>query len=83
MISIQDGVVFSIGVWISGEYGGHQENPANSAALIREAETILRQPKPHLSRRKNKVSLVWPLGIAQRMRWPKDGRPRVPGDAEP
>jgi hypothetical protein len=83
MISIQDNIVFSIGIWIAGNYGGHQENPVNSAALIREAEIVLRQSKPHLFRRKNNVSLICPLGIAQRMRWPKDGKPRVPGDAEP
>jgi hypothetical protein len=83
MISIQDRIVFSIGVWVAGDYGGHQENPVNSAALTREAETILRQARPHLFRRKNNVSLICPLDIAERMRWPKDGKPRVPGDAEP
>jgi hypothetical protein len=83
MISIQDRIVFSIGIWIAGDYGGHQEKPVNSAALIREAEVVLRQSKPHLFNRKNSVSLICPRDIAEQMRWPKDGRPRVPGDAEP
>jgi hypothetical protein len=83
MISIQDNAVFSIGVWIRGDYGGYQETPVNSAALIREAEGLLRKAKSHLFRRKTKVSLICPVDVAERMHWPADGKPRVPGDAEP
>jgi hypothetical protein len=83
MISIQDEKVFSIGVWIRGDFGGHQENPVNSDALIREAEVLLRGSKPHLFKRKSNVSLICPMEMADRMRWPADGKPRIPGDAEP
>jgi hypothetical protein len=83
MISIQDGAVFSIGVWLAGDFGGHQENPVNSQSLIREIDAVLRSLKPHLFRRKNNVSLICPVNIAEKMRWPADGKPRVPGDAEP
>jgi hypothetical protein len=82
MVSIQDRIVFSIGIWICGDYGGHQENPVNSAALIREVEAILRISKPHLYKRKGNVSLICPMEVAECMRWPADGKPRVIGDAE-
>jgi hypothetical protein len=82
LISIQNNKVFSIGVWISGGYGRHHENPVNAAALIREAEVVLRGSKPHLFKRKSNVTLICPMEMAERMRWPADGKPRVPGDAE-
>jgi hypothetical protein len=83
MISIQEKMVFSIGVWVVGDYGGHQENPINHAELLRDATALLQRLKPHLFRRKNKVSLICPVDIAEKMRWPADGKPRVIGDAEP
>jgi hypothetical protein len=83
IILIQDKVIFSIGFWIFGDFGGHTENPINAAQLMREADTILRREKPHLFKRKNNVHLICPIDIAEKMRWPANGKPRVPGDAEP
>jgi hypothetical protein len=83
MISIQDQILHAIGIWITGPFGGHKENPINSAELLREVEVLIKESKPHLLRRRKNTSLICPLDIAERMRWPANGKPRVPGDAEP
>jgi hypothetical protein len=83
MLSIQDQSLFAIGIWITGDYGGHKENPINSAELLREVEVLIKSQKPHLLKRRKNTSLICPLDIAERMRWPANGKPRVPGDAEP
>jgi hypothetical protein len=78
-----DKIVFDIGIWVHGDFGGHKENPINSASLILEADKLLRQLKPHIFKRIRNTNLICPLDIAEKMRWPANGKPRVPGDAEP
>jgi hypothetical protein len=83
MISIQDQALWAIGIWFTGPFGGYKENPINSAELLREVGVLIKESKPHLLKRRKNTSLICPLDIAERMRWPANGKPRVPGDAEP
>jgi hypothetical protein len=68
-ISVQNGTVFQVDVWIFGDFGGYGEPPFNSEELIAEAREMIAETKPHLFKRKSCVSLVCPPDMAERMLW--------------
>jgi hypothetical protein len=68
-ISVQDGAVIGVDVWIFGDFGGYGEPPLNAEALMGEAQDLIARTKPHLFKRKSMVSLICPHDMAQRMLW--------------
>jgi hypothetical protein len=68
-ISVQDGSVFQVDIWVFGDFGGHGEPPLNGTELIAEAQDLIARTKPHLFKRKWTVSLVCPPEMAERMLW--------------
>ena len=79
-IVVQDGAVFAVDIWISGEYGGHGEPPLNEADLISQAGVLLRSTAPELLARMNSTYLICSLDIARQMQWPAyDYAPDKPG----
>jgi hypothetical protein len=68
LITIQDRAVWSVNVWVFGDFGGHGEPPLNEPELITMADELLRRTKPHVFRRL-RAALICPIDIAERMRW--------------
>jgi hypothetical protein len=68
LITIQDRAVWSVNVWVFGDFGGHGEPPLNEPELMAMADELLRCTKPHLFRRV-RAALICPIDIAERMRW--------------
>jgi hypothetical protein len=68
-ISVQDGAVFGVDVWIFGDFGGYGEPPLNVEELMGEAQELVARTKPHLFKRKSMVSLICPQDLAERMLW--------------
>ncbi len=69
MISIQDGKVTFIGVWVFGDFGGHGEPPLNAQDLIAAAEVLIAKAKPYLFKRRSAVFLICPAVLAEQMYW--------------
>jgi hypothetical protein len=74
VITIQDKEVFSVGIWIRGDFGGHEENPTNMNGLKALAEVRLRALKPGFLKRVRNLCLICPKDIAEQMIWPAHGR---------
>jgi hypothetical protein len=73
-ISVQDGAVFQVDIWVFGDFGGHGEPPLNVEDLMGEAEEMIAKTKPHLFKRKSCVSLICPPSMAERMLWVSKAR---------
>jgi hypothetical protein len=74
MIVVQDKAVFSVGIWIKGEFGGHTETPINEANLIAIIEAHLRNAAPQLLENVDSTAFICPMEFAEQMQWPLDGR---------
>jgi hypothetical protein len=68
-ICVQDGAVFSVGVQVFGDFGGHGERPQNVKELMTEAQTLIAKTKPHLFKRRACTFLICPQEMAERMLW--------------
>jgi hypothetical protein len=74
VITIQDRKVFSVGIWIRGDFGGHEENPVNINQLKALVEEKLRVLRPGFLKRVKNLCLICPHNIAAQMIWPSHGR---------
>jgi hypothetical protein len=73
-IVVQDRAVFTVDVWIRGDFGGHGEVPTNEPALMQLADALLRNEAPVFLKNVQSTFLICPLAIAEQMQWPADGR---------
>jgi hypothetical protein len=74
LITVQDKAVFSVGIWIRSEFGGHIETPTNEAELIGLVETHIRAVGPEHLEHVQSAAFICPLEFAAQMQWPLDGR---------
>lgn len=70
VITFQDKAIFQLGIWMQGEFGGHnKESPLNEADLLPEAEALVHQACPHVLESVDTVNLVCPLALFDKMIW--------------
>jgi hypothetical protein len=69
LIELRDRAVWSVKIWIFGDFGSHSESPLNEPELIPVAEELIRQTKPELLDTVKSTKLICPIEIAERMLW--------------
>ncbi len=74
LIKVQDRIVFAVGIWIRGEFGGHMETPTNEAKLIGLIEAHIQKTAPEHLDHVQSAAFICPLQFAEMMEWPLDGR---------
>jgi hypothetical protein len=69
LIEIRDLVVWSVKVWIFGDFGSHSESPLNQPELITAAAALICSTQPDLLNRRTPTLLICPIEIAEQMVW--------------
>jgi hypothetical protein len=69
MLSIQNGNLVHIGVWVHDESGGCKHAPLNASELMDEAKKLIEEHCPYHHQSTGDVNLICPAGLFARMQW--------------
>jgi hypothetical protein len=69
LIEIRDLVVWSVKVWIFGDFGSHSESSLNQPELIAAATALIYSTQPDLLNQRAPTLLICPIEIAEQMVW--------------
>lgn len=69
LIELRDRAVWSVKIWLFGDFGRHSESPLNEPELIAAAAELIRQNEPELLDIVESTKLICPIEIAERMLW--------------
>jgi hypothetical protein len=67
MLSIQDGKLVHLGVWVQDEFGGSKHTPLNISELMDEAKKSIEEHCPEYFQSKGDVNLICPVYLFAKM----------------
>jgi hypothetical protein len=69
LIELRNRTIWSVKVWIFGDFGSHSQSPLNEPELITAAAELIHTTQPELLDRVESIKLICPIEIAERMLW--------------
>jgi hypothetical protein len=70
ILSLQNGKLVHLGVWVHDEFGGTKQAPANATELMDQAMRLVEGHCPEYLQFDSDINLICPADLFVKMRWP-------------